>query len=203
MNRNFVAIASLLAIITGSLGLPAVAETQPHPTPQNQISWVAPKSAKLATMRLSLTNQFTATGERILNLEMVVDGTVLDRVQAVSGKPSVQNFRLGRDSRSGSREPLPQGVYQVGAVDRNGGLPYAMGDTFIPLTPMFATARSGIGIHRDSDRHIKGGSGTIGCLGVLTQESINKVADFVNTYPVKTLTVDYGLLPGNVANRSK
>jgi lysozyme len=200
MNRKIVAIASLLTITTSSLGLPAAAQTEANSTPRNQISWVAPKSA---TMRLSLTNQFTATGERILKLELIVDGTVLDQVQAVSGKPSVQNFRLGRESRSGSREPLPQGVYQVGAVDRNGGLPYAMGDTFIPLTPLFATARSGIGIHRDSDRHIKGGPGTIGCLGVLTQDSINKVADFVHTYPVKTLTVDYGLTSGNVANRSK
>lgn len=199
MKRNFVAIAALLAVTTPSwLGLPASAQTTVSARSQDQMSWVAPKSA---TMRLTLTNKVTSTGERILNLDLLVDGTMVDRVQAVSGKPGVQRFRLGQDSRSGSKEPLPQGVYRVGAVDRAGGLPYAMGDTFIPLTPLFATARSGIGIHRDSDRHIPGGSGTIGCLGVLTQDSIDKVADFVNTYPVKTLTVDYGLIPSNLAER--
>jgi len=199
MKRNFVAIASLLAVTTSSiLALPAIGQTPISAKPDPQISWVAPKSA---TMRLTLTNKFTSTGERILNLDLIVDGSVVDRVQAVSGKPGVQRFRLGKDSRAGSREPLPQGVYRVGAVDRAGGLPYAMGDTFIPLTPLFATSRSGIGIHRDSDRHIKGGSGTIGCLGVLDKASIDKVADFVNAYPVKTLTVDYGLIPGNLAER--
>ncbi len=68
-----------------------------------------------------------------------------------------------------------------------------MGDIFIPVTPLFATARSGIGIHRDADRHIQGGSGTIGCLGILSTKDVETVAKFVTTYRVKTLVVDYGL----------
>lgn len=200
MNRHFVAIAILLTVFSSGGIRPAVAQSPQPPAPNQRLSWVAPQTASL---RLSLTNQFTATGERLLQLELIVDGTVIDRVQAVSGKPTVQRFRLGPDSRAGSREPLPQGTYRVGAVDRNGGLPYAMGDTFIPLTPLFATARSGIGIHRDSDRHLPGGSGTIGCLGVLTQAGIDRVADFVKSYPVTTLTVDYELIPGNLAGGRK
>lgn len=187
MNRKIVAIASTFAIITaiGTVAPSAVAQ----PTPP-KLSWVAPKDASL---RLTLTPKFTATGERILNLELRLDGKVIERVQAVSGKPDVQHFRLGQNSRSGSREPLPQGTYRVGTVDRAGGLPFAMGDTFIPVTPLFATARSGIGIHRDADRHIQGGSGTIGCLGVLSQKDVDTIAKFVSIYRVKTLVVDYGL----------
>lgn len=199
MKRNFVAIASLLTI-TAHLGLPAFAQTEVSTRPSQPASWVAPPSA---TLRLTLTNRFTPTGERILHLDLIVDNTLYDRVEAVSGKPGLQQFRLGRDSRSGSKEPLPQGIYRVGTVDRQGGLPFAMGDTFIPLTPLFATARNGIGIHRDNDRHIRGGSGTIGCLGVLNQADMDKVAEFVNTYPVSTLTVDYGLIPSNLAGRKK
>lgn len=196
MKRTSLAIAALLPIITSlSVIVPA---THAQPASSTKVSWVAPKEA---TMRLTSTTKFTSTGERILNLDLLVDGKVVERVQAVSGKPGVQHFRLGRDSRSGSREPLPQGVYRVGAVDRNGGLPYAMGDTFIPVTPLFATTRSGIGIHRDADRHLQGGSGTIGCLGVLNQAGIDAVAEFVNTYRVKTLTVDYGLATGQLAGR--
>ncbi|MDX2244625.1 MAG: L,D-transpeptidase [Leptolyngbyaceae cyanobacterium bins.302] len=196
MKRKSVAIASVLAILTAiNAGMTATyAQTPISP----KVGWVAPKAA---TMRLTPTTKFTSTGERVLHLDLFVDGKLVQRIQAVSGKPGVQRFRLGRDSKAGSREPLPQGVYRVGAVDRNGGLPYAMGDTFIPITPLFSTARSGIGIHRDADRHLEGGSGTIGCLGVLSQSGIDSVADFVNTYRVKTLTVDYGLVSDTIAGR--
>ncbi len=205
MNRNLIAIAALTLLAPALLDQPTAAAQSLDAAPA-QVGWVAPKTPapaapKTATMRLTLTNQFTSTGERILNLELLLDGKVSDRVQAVSGKSPVQQFRTGRDSRSGSREPLPEGVYSVGAVDRAGGLPRAMGDTFIPLTPQFATARDGIGIHWDADRHVPGGAGTIGCLGVLRRDHLNRVAEFVATYRVRTLTVDYGLGTGNLANR--
>lgn len=196
MKRKSIAIASVLAVLTAiNAGVTAINAQTPSSA---KVSWVAPKEA---TMRLTPTTKFTTTGERLLHLDLLVDGKLVQRIQAVSGKPGVQRFRLGRDSQAGSREPLPQGVYRVGAVDQNGGLPYAMGDTFIPITPLFATARSGIGIHRDADRHLQGGSGTIGCLGVLSQQGIDRVAAFVNTYRVKTLTVDYGLASDTIAER--
>jgi len=154
-----------------------------------KLSYVMPKETVL---RLTLSPRFTATGERILTLALVRNGQVLHTLQAVSGKADVQYFRTGQQSRSGSREPLPQGVYRVGSVDRSGGLPAAMGDTFIPLTPLFATNRNGIGIHHDADRAI-GGAGTIGCLGLLEKRSVQTVAQFVSQYQVKKLIVDYGL----------
>ena len=187
MNRKIVAIASALAILTANaLTPPAIAQISTN----TKLSWVTPKDANL---RLTLTPKFTSTGERILNLELRLNGKAIERVQAVSGKPDVQHFRTGQNSKAGSREPLPQGVYRVGSVDRNGGLPYAMGDTFIPVVPLFATSRSGIGIHRDADRHVQGGSGTIGCLGILSANDVERVASFVTTYRVRTLIVDYGL----------
>ncbi|HEY9616700.1 MAG TPA: hypothetical protein V6C64_07665, partial [Microcoleaceae cyanobacterium] len=99
--------------------------------------------------------------------------------------------RLGQASKANSREPLPQGIYTLGQIDRASGLPLAMGDTFIPLAPQFSSNRSGLGIHRDADRSV--GPGTIGCLALLTQQDIDTVASFVTTYNVQTLIVDYGL----------
>lgn len=154
-----------------------------------KVSYVMPKETLL---RLTLSPNFTSTGERILSLALIRDGKVIKQIQAVSGKADVQYFRLGPASKAGSREPLPQGVYRVGAVDRGTGLPAAMGTTFIPVTPLFSTNRSGIGIHHDADRNV-GGAGTIGCLGILDKNSTNTVADFVTTHRVTKLVVDYGL----------
>ncbi len=158
--------------------------------PNTKLSWVQPQAASL---RVTLSSKFTETGERILNVDLVSEGQVLERFQAVSGKPRKQAFRVGSESKAGSREPLPQGIYAIGQVDRGTGLPFAMGKTFIPVTPQFSTSRSGIGIHRDADRMIPGGSGTIGCLGLLNQTEIETLADFVSSHNVKTLIVDYGL----------
>ena len=158
--------------------------------PNTKLSWVQPQAASL---RVTLSSKFTETGERILNVDLVSEGQVLERFQAVSGKPRKQAFRVGSESKAGSREPLPQGLYAIGQVDRGTGLPFAMGKTFIPVTPQFSTSRSGIGIHRDADRMISGGSGTIGCLGLLNQTEIETLADFVSSHNVKTLIVDYGL----------
>mgnify|MGYP002784310398 CR=1 FL=1 len=191
MKRLALAIAMVSGLVAGSAIAPLPAHANPAKTADTKVSWVTPKQEAL--LRLTPTAKYTETGERILKLEMLVNGKLVDTVQAVSGKPKVQHFRLGRDSRSGSREPLPQGIYRVGGIDRGAGLPYAMGNTFIPVTPLFATARSGIGIHRDADRHVPGGSGTIGCLGVLNQAGIDAIAQFVSNYNVKTLIVDYGL----------
>lgn len=215
MNWKYCAIAPLLTATTTLLtALPSAASTpQPNIIPANSVTtqvsslqatkqaWVAPKNivSEAAVLRLTPTKQKTATGERLLNLDLIINGKVVQQIQAVSGKPDVQNFRLGQNSKAGSREPLPQGIYRIGTVDRGAGLPFAMGDTFIPVTPLFATARSGIGIHRDADRHLPGGAGTIGCLGILNQQGIRDVAHFVTTYRPKTLIVDYGLSQATIA----
>lgn len=182
------AIASTIALmavaVPGLNSTPAVAT----PTDGTKISWVATKHPVL---RVTLSPELTKTGERLLNLDLVVNGQVKQRLQAVSGKADVQNFRLGQASRANSREPLPQGIYTIGQIDQAGGLPQAMGDTFIPLSPQFSTGRSGLGIHRDADRPV--GPGTIGCLALLNQRDIATVASFVTTYNVRTLIVDYGL----------
>ncbi len=185
MNGRLWAIAAILGGV-----LPFAPCAYADSIPNTKLSWVQPKEALL---RVTLSSSFTETGERILNVDLVRGGEVLERFQAVSGKPQKQAFRVGRESKAGSREPLPQGTYAIGQVDRGAGLPFAMGKTFIPVTPQFATSRSGIGIHRDADRMIPGGSGTIGCLGLLHQTEIETVADFVSTHNVKTLIVDYGL----------
>lgn len=182
------AIASTIALIAAAIPSLNPTPAAANPADGTKISWVATKQPLL---RVTLSPRLTETGERLLNLDLVVNGQVQQRLQAVSGKADVQNFRLGQVSRANSREPLPQGIYVLGQVDRAGGLPQAMGDTFIPLAPQFSTGRSGLGIHRDADRPV--GPGTIGCLALLTQDDIDTVASFVSAYHVRTLIVDYGL----------
>ncbi|MBM0742005.1 hypothetical protein JOY44_10265 [Phormidium sp. CLA17] len=192
MKGKLLAIATILSIhgIIPPVTTLAYAENAPKDTTHTKLSWVQPQAASL---HVTLSSKFTNTGERILNVDLVREGEVVKRLQAVSGKPQKQAFRVGSESRSGSREPLPQGIYAIGQIDRGVGLPLAMGNTFIPVTPQFSTSRSGIGIHRDADRMIPGGSGTIGCLGLLNQTGIETVAEFISIYNVKTLIVDYGL----------
>lgn len=139
------------------------------------------------------SSETTALGERILNVDLMLDGQMVQRLQAISGKPDAQIFRVGRDSRSGSAEPLPQGTYVIGAVDRGAGLSQAIGNTFIPITPLFQTSRRYLGIHRDADRDRKGGEGTLGCIGLLSQQDIDAIANFVTVYHASKLVVDYSL----------
>lgn len=188
MKLPSLAIASTIALLAVAVPTFNPAPAAANPAAGTKISWVATKHPLL---RVTLSPEQTETGERLLNLDLVVNGQVKQRLQAVSGKADVQNFRIGQFSRANSREPLPQGIYALGQVDRAGGLPRAMGDTFIPLAPQFSTGRSGLGIHQDADRPV--GPGTIGCLALLTQADIDTVARFVSAYNVRTLIVDYGL----------
>ncbi|MGI0485611.1 hypothetical protein ACN4EK_09265 [Pantanalinema rosaneae CENA516] len=188
MKTLSLAIAATIALMAAAVSTLNPDPAAAMPLEDTRISWVATKHPVL---RVTLSSDLTETGERLLNLDLVVNGQVKQRLQAVSGKADVQHFRLGQASRANSREPLPQGMYTIGQVDRAGGLPQAMGDTFIPLAPQFATGRSGLGIHLDADRPI--GPGTIGCLALLTQADIDTVARFVSGYNVRTLIVDYGL----------
>lgn len=159
----------------------AIDPIQVMPQPQTSMLYVTPSA------------ETTPLGERILNLDLLVDGKVMQRLPAISGRPKLQALRIGRDSKRGSEEPLPQGTYRVGAVDRGPGLAKAIGNTFIPILPMFFTTRKYLGIHRDADRAEKDGAGTLGCLALLNQQDIDTVAEFVTTHRVNTLVVDYGL----------
>lgn len=187
--KALMAAVTTALISVGACGFLESAAADPLSTSQS--SWGAGQAAIYVTLSPDLTE----IGERILNFDLVVDGQIVQRLQAVSGKANTQYFRRGLESRSGSHEPLPQGIYQIGDVDRGPGLSRAIGNTFIPITPQFATYRRLLGIHRDADRS-RGGAGTEGCLGLLTQQDIDTVANFVITYRVKTLVVNYGLPPG-------
>lgn len=184
--KALIAAVTTAFIAMGACGLSESAAADPLSTAPP--TW----GSEAGAIYVTLSPESTATGERLLNFDLVVNGQIVQRLQAISGKAERQYFRRGLESRSGSHEPLPQGVYRIGAVDRAPGLSQAIGDTFIPITPQFSTQRRLLGIHRDADRAI-GGAGTEGCLGLFTQQDIDTVANFVMTYRVKTLVVNYGL----------
>lgn len=201
-------IATALGLSTASIGMaPAIAEMVfLPPIRSQQITATLPGNPRLASigaakfslsdsafLEVTLTPDRTEAGERLLNVDLVLDGQVIQRLQAISGKPDVQYFRTGRESIAGSREPLPQGIYTIGAVDQGPDLPLSLGPIFIEIFPQFATQRSALGIHLDGDRAFQQGAGTLGCLGLLSQQDIDTVTNFVTTYHPRRLVVDYGL----------
>ena len=72
-------------------------------------------------LKLSWPGQYvTVTGQSFkdLTLELEKDGKVLESVPAISGAPGRQNepFLSPAKDWSGSNHPIPEGVYEIGAV---------------------------------------------------------------------------------------
>lgn len=208
MTLTKLGLATVLGLLTASIGMaPAIAEMAFLPAIRSpHITATLPGNPRLASLgaskfrvsdaaflEVTLTPDRTPDGERLLNVDLVLDGQVIQRLPAISGKPDVQYFRTGPESIAGSREPLPQGIYRIGTVDRGPDLPLSLGPIFIEIFPQFATQRSALGIHLDGDRILRDGAGTLGCLGLLSPQDIDAVTNFVTTYHPQRLVVDYGL----------
>jgi lysozyme len=73
-----------------------------------------------------------------------------------------------------------------------------VGDVVIDLEPLFSTARSGILIHLDANKERS--PGTAGCLGLLSQDDMDRVLMWFDQNSPTRCYVDYGLgtveLPG-------
>ena len=130
------------------------------------------------------------TNDPIWRVELVVNGKVVDYVEALSGRSYRQT--ANRDT-SGNKSPLPMGRY---SIDRQGISRAPFDDPelgrgyWIPISPLFSTGRSSLGIHQDpSWGKTNGESGTSGCVGLRSPEDTAKVADWVAKYDIRTLIV--------------
>lgn len=152
------------------------------------------------SIRTTRSGQTDEYGNEFLNVELVENGQVVDRVQAVSGRPGRQNFRTAAQSREGSHEPLPEGTYSLGTpeFDANSFGNEALGGMWIGIDPNQSTERTALGIHVDGDRTAK--PGTEGCLGFIRIEDGRKVSDWIEG-GANQMVVDYGL--GTVDGGSK
>jgi lysozyme len=120
-------------------------------------------------LKLSWPGQYvTVSGQAFkdLSLELLNDGKVVDSVPAISGGPGRQNepFVSPPDDWAGSNRPIPEGVYQVGAVAK-GAFGDGIGNTWIPLTvyaEFQVNNRSAFGFHLDNNAATAPGSA--GCV---------------------------------------
>lgn len=148
-------------------------------------------------LKLSWPGQYvTVTGQSFkdLALELEKDGKVLESVPAISGAPGRQNepFLSPAKDWSGSNHPIPEGVYEIGAVAKGKFQP-GIGGIWIPLT-VFAefkvNDRSAFGFHLDAN--VTTAPGSAGCVVFPDQASLDKLLVWLAAAePPKELLVDW------------
>lgn len=171
------------------------------------LSGTAPPPAKPPTtpptttqLRLTQAGSRDGRGLEILRLDLVENGKRTGRLLVVSGAPGAQRFRLGRDSRAGSLEPLPQGRWQIediawaaGRDNYSGNWGPGLGPASVPLTYLGpgTTQRSAIEIHYDANH---GSSpGTAGCVGLNSITDLKTLVGWLRRVDPELLVVDWGI----------
>lgn len=147
---------------------------------------------KPPTIVVSKTNEvIPATKDPVWDVQLVVDGKVVDSVPALIGR----SYRQTSDRHvAGNKSPLPQGSYQI-VSNEIASAPFAeveLGKGYwIPVQPLFSTQRSALGIHQDpSWGKMNGESGTSGCIGLKTAEDTYKVVNWIQQYKITKINVN-------------
>lgn len=131
------------------------------------------------------------TKDPIWTLQLISkDGTVLDSLQAVTGRASRQ---AANRHTAGTKSPLPAGTYRIdrAGIERGPFSDPELGRGYwIPITPLFATGRSDLGFHVDpSWGKLNGESGTSGCIGLENTDATVKLVTWIKHFNVSKLTV--------------
>ncbi len=175
---------------------PIVSDAPMAGVPEEKIGVAAitpppPVAAQTAVVRVTRTDRkVERTHDPIWDVELVVNGQVLDRMEAVVGRANKQQVNR---HIAGTEAPLPPGQYRI---DRGGiaGGPYDNPELgsglWIPVTPLFRTGRSALGFHQDpSWGLLNGESGTSGCVGFRTAEETRRLTEWIRRYSVGTVLV--------------
>lgn len=132
-----------------------------------------------------------STKDPIWTLQLISkDGTVLDSLQAVTGRASRQAVNR---HIAGAKAPLPVGTYRIerAGIERGPFSDPELGRGYwVPFTPMFATGRSDLGFHVDpSWGKLNGESGTSGCIGLENVDATIKLVTWIKHFNVSKLIV--------------
>lgn len=118
------------------------------------------------------------------------DGKQINKLEALSGRSYKQ---YANRHQSGNKSPLPDGIY---SIDLEGIAKGPFDDPelgkgyWIPITPLFRTARSALGFHQDpSWGKMNGESGTSGCIGLDSPDSTMKLVEWIRDYKVRKVIV--------------
>jgi hypothetical protein len=161
-------------------------------------------------LRVTQAGTKTYDNLELLKLQRVAkNGEIMGSVNAVSGQSWAQSFRKAPDSQSGSKEPLPEGLWKIrypdvgtNGVEWAGGVGNynkfwepALGPTWVEIVLQegFQTQRTYIGIHLDGNREQS--PGTAGCIGIATMGELKTFVSWfasAQTAP-RTVLVDWNL----------
>lgn len=161
-----------------------------------------PPAKPPTTTQLRLTRAGTTDGRglEVLRLLLLDNGKAAGTLNVVSGAPGAQRFRLGRDSRAGSLEPLPQGRWQIediawaaGPDNYSGNWGPGLGPASVPLTYLGpgTTQRSAIEIHYDANHGTS--PGTAGCVGLNSITDLKTLVGWLRRLDPQVLVVDWGI----------
>ena len=133
-------------------------------------------------------------GNPIYALHLCVGGKELKSYEIVAGRSFTQ--QKNRD-QSGTHSPLPNGKYRmsnaltpglVAEVGRVDGL--SVRQPFLPISPMFSTGRSALGIHVDpSYNKDPKEDGTSGCIGLTNPADFKSLWSDIKRYQIRDLQV--------------
>lgn len=145
----------------------------------------------------------------LLDVCLVENGVIIDKVQATSGQPNHQYFRRGLNSKAGSYEPLPEGYWKLGAVkwasekwhdytENHSRNPQSLGPVWVEMdyAGPGTTERDAIGFHLDNNQ--SSFPGTAGCVGIIKEPDLASLKKFVSWFensqkaPKKAI-VDWGI----------
>ncbi len=151
------------------------------------------------TIRVVRTGKKDDAGAEELQIQLIKGGKVVATEKAASGVASNQKFEIaGKNTQgAGSLAPIPEGMYNLGAVERGnfgGGLGQTWIDILDPKTNSSAisgTGRSAFGLHEDANR-FTGSPGSAGCVVFYDAAATNRVADWVKG-GARKMQVDWGL----------
>jgi hypothetical protein len=141
-------------------------------------------------LKLTWTGSYDQTGFRVFRLALVNDEVMVDQIPVLSGAGVTQDedFVRPEDDYSGSLRCLPEGIYDLGAVEdsRSEGLESwgeGLGRWAIALNVIPDHAvnnRSAFYIHDDANRSYAKGSA--GCICPFKVEDMNRIMGWMSAY---------------------
>lgn len=174
-------------------------------------------------IRIRRSGRTNQRGLAEIEVALIESDTVIDSVFAVAGAPDRQAFRPPSQSKRGSQEPLPEGVWDLGmpapqprgakrnkidplvefAAGRPGDFTKdwpsesdGLGPVWVQMTCRVPTERTAIGFHVDNNSSVA--PGTDGCVGIVNDSGLKSLKRFVswfdsNELAPKVAIVDWGL----------
>lgn len=141
------------------------------------------KGAKVVAVR---SHETIAGGLRVYQTVLVAsNGNIVNKVRLISGRINKQT----PSHIAGSQTPPPFGIYTFDApgwVYEGKDLKAEFGGVWSPITPIFNTNRSEIGIHYDPSTFKKNYNvGTVGCFATPTVSERDVMTKFIRNYQPK------------------